>query len=365
MSMMKIFTVIGARPQFIKAAALSTVVAEEDNVSEVILHTGQHFDKNMSDIFFKELNIPKPKYNLGVGGGTHGVNTGNMLMGIESALLEEDPEVVLVYGDTDSTLAAALAASKLHIPVVHVEAGLRSFNRRMPEEINRILTDHVSSLLFTPSSVATKQLLVEGIDPAKIDEVGDIMYDATRRFSSLAKNNASDGIRDYINRYQSLGLLTLHRAENVDDQNTLMRIFKGISDIEIPILFPIHPRTEKRISEFGIKLPNNIIPLEPIGYLDILFILQHCKCVLTDSGGLQKEAFFSKKPCIVLRSETEWVELVDIGANFMAYRESDDIVNAYDKSRQVDSSVFEKNIYGDGTTSNAILNSIQSKELVI
>jgi UDP-GlcNAc3NAcA epimerase len=310
---MKIATIIGARPQFIKAAVVSRAFREHrPDVREVLIHTGQHFDANMSDVFFNELDIPKPDHHLGIGGGTHGKNTGRMIEAIESVLLTEKPDWVLVYGDTDSTLAGALAAAKLHIPVAHVEAGLRSFNRRMPEEINRVLTDHISSLLFTPTDTATRNLANEGITGERVQQVGDVMYDAAIYYQDRAQKPEG------LHLESGFILATVHRAENTDDSDRLKNIMAALSAVsmDIPVVMPVHPRTQTRIRNIGISV-GEITLLAPVGYLEMIWLLKHCKAVVTDSGGVQKEASFFSKSCFVTRHETEWRELLDSGSTFL------------------------------------------------
>lgn len=315
---MKVITVIGARPQFIKAAAVSNAFSKVGNVEEILLHTGQHYDQNMSDVFFDELGIPVPKYNLGVGGGLHGAMTGAQLAGIEEVLVKEKPDYVLVYGDTNSTLAGALAAVKLHIPVAHVEAGLRSFNRRMPEEINRVVTDHVSDVLFAPTAAAMGHLANEGVEAAKCHQIGDVMYDAALVFGERAR--ASSVILKQLGlEAGSFVLATIHRAENTDDLSRLkiiLEAFKKISE-KMPIVWPIHPRTRKILEQDGLKdlLGDRVLLIDPVGYLDMVMLEQSAALITTDSGGVQKEAFFYRVPCVTLRDETEWVELVDAGWN--------------------------------------------------
>lgn len=311
---MKILTVIGARPQFIKAAVVSRALRGQAGVQEIIVHTGQHFDANMSDVFFDELDIPKPDFHLGIGGGTHGQNTGRMIEAIEAVLLKEKPNWVLVYGDTDSTLAGALAAVKLHIPVAHVEAGLRSFNRSMPEEINRVLTDHAAELLFAPTQTAVLNLAKEGILGAKVQKVGDVMYDAALYYGSKAEKT-SQILQSLKLNSKSYVLATLHRQENVDDQKRLANILQGFATSDKPIVLPLHPRTRKRLQEFGLVVPQSVRIIDPVGYLDMVMLEKHAALIATDSGGVQKEAYFHQVPCITLRDETEWVELVECGAN--------------------------------------------------
>lgn len=312
---MKLLTVIGARPQFIKAATISRLIRERDNISEYIVHTGQHYDQSMSEVFFKELDIPKPSLNLNVGSGLHGEQTAKMLCGIEQAILTVKPDVVLVYGDTNSTLAGALAAVKLHIPICHVEAGLRSFNRKMPEEINRIMTDHASDILFAPTLNAVKQLKAEGISEEKIILSGDVMYDAALYYGERADLESS-----ILNRLEILPdnyvLTTVHRAENTDTPEMLTQIMQELDMValEHTVILPIHPRTRVKLDDWGIKV-KNIRLIDPISYLDMVKLEKNAKIIITDSGGVQKEAYFFGKPCITLRAETEWVELVDGGWN--------------------------------------------------
>lgn len=290
---LKVVTIIGARPQFIKAATVSRALVEQ-GVNEVIVHTGQHYDPNMSDIFFDELRIPKPQHHLGVGGGPHGQMTGRQLEKIEEVLLHERPHWVLVYGDTNSTLAGALAAAKLHIPVAHVEAGLRSFNRKMPEEINRILTDHASDLLFAPTETAVRNLANEGITGRKVELVGDVMYDAALFYRELAhKPNWFDGLNVEEGEFV---LCTIHRAENTDQPAKLCGILEGLGDSALPIILPLHPRTKGTIEREGIVLADNIRIVPPVGYLEMVWLEIHCRAIATDSGGVQKEAFFTASP---------------------------------------------------------------------
>jgi len=314
----KIVTVLGARPQFIKASVVSGAIEQSGRLKELVVHTGQHFDKNMSDIFFKELGMKAPDYHLGIGGGRHGEMTGRMLMEIEKVLLKEKPEIVLVYGDTNSTLAGALAAAKLHVPVAHVEAGLRSFNLRMPEELNRILTDRISQWLFTPTPVATKNLKKEGVSPQNIFEVGDVMYDVALKHGSEVKAEERVLKRLGISP-QSYILATVHRAENTDNPNRLTVIVEALQKVAqtIPVIWPLHPRTHQILQKNN-NLPMNIPHLhiiEPVGYLDMVQLEKYASVVATDSGGVQKEAFFHRVPCVTLRDETEWVELVNAGWN--------------------------------------------------
>jgi UDP-GlcNAc3NAcA epimerase len=319
---MKIITIVGARPQFIKAAPLSKVLRKDN--TEVIIHTGQHYDENMSKIFFEEMNIPKPDYNLNVGSGNHGYQTGNMLIAIEEIIVKEKPDIVLVYGDTNSTLAGALAASKLLIPVAHVEAGLRSFNMNMPEEQNRILTDHISNFLFAPTETAVDNLKNEGIKK-NVYNVGDVMYDAILHFSELAKNK-SFILNRIGSKKDSYVLATIHRAENTNDIKRLGNIINALNISEENIILPLHPRTRKYIENYNLKLSNNITIIEPVGYLDMVVLEMYSKKIVTDSGGVQKEAFFLSKPCITLRDETEWIETVENGWNILAGADTEKII---------------------------------------
>jgi UDP-GlcNAc3NAcA epimerase len=313
---MKLVTVIGARPQFIKAATVSREIATRHDIREVIVHTGQHYDANMSDIFFEELAIPRPDHHLGIGGGTHGAMTGRQLEAIEGVLLDEKPDMVLVYGDTNSTLAGALAAVKLHIPVAHVEAGLRSFNRRMPEEVNRILTDHASDLLFAPTTTAMRNLAREGIPTEQTHLVGDVMYDASLFYRDRARrpewfDTLGVDVGDFV-------LATVHRAENTDDPARLRGILEGLGGAGRPVIFPVHPRTRQRIDALDLADQPGLHLVPPVGYLEMVWLEQNCAVVATDSGGVQKEAYFHGKPCVTLRDETEWVELVEAGWNRLA-----------------------------------------------
>lgn len=321
--MTTIMTVVGARPQFVKAAVVSRALRALPDVTEVLVHTGQHYDGNMSDVFFTEMGIPHPDHHLGIGGGTHAQNTGRMLERIEALLLAAPPDWVLVYGDTDSTLAAALAASKVHVPVAHVEAGLRSRNRCMPEEVNRVLTDHVSSLLFAPSPAAVGNLAGEGISGPAVIEVGDVMYDAAIRFGASASRTtvlANLGLeqRGYV-------LATIHRQENTDQHDRLTAILAGLARSSLRVVLPLHPRTRRRLADAGLALPGNITAIDPVGYLDMLALERNAAVIATDSGGVQKEAFFHCVPCVTLRDETEWVELVEAGANVLVGADSDRI----------------------------------------
>ncbi|MCH2533962.1 MAG: UDP-N-acetylglucosamine 2-epimerase (non-hydrolyzing) [Bdellovibrionales bacterium] len=341
---MKIITVVGARPQFIKAAVVSRAFNQHKNINELIIHTGQHYDQNMSDIFFEEMSIPKPNFYLKVGGKTHGSMTGQMLEKIEEVLLQEKPHLVLVYGDTNSTISGALAAAKLHIPVAHVEAGLRSFNMSMPEEINRILTDKISNVLFCPSETSKNNLLLEGTNTKKIEVVGDVMYDAVIYY--LRKAVPSNNIKSLISK--NYFLATIHRAENTDNEINLSNIFEALREISKleNIILPLHPRTKKFIDTYNIDT-QGITLIEPVGYYDMLLLLNNSNGVFTDSGGLQKEAYFLSKPCITLRGETEWTETVDSGCNFICGTDKHKIIASYEKNKTINFD-FTKNLYGNG-----------------
>ncbi len=350
---MKIVTVVGARPQFVKAAVLSRLIAGRTDVEEVIIHTGQHFDDAMSEVFFKEMDIPKPHYNLQINGLSHGAMTGQMMIGIEDILQNEKPKCVLVYGDTNSTLAGALTAQKLGIPVVHIEAGLRSFNMQMPEEVNRIITDRISSLLFVPSEQGIKNLQQEGFDkfPVKICRSGDVMQDAAIYYCSKAiQPKGFDCAEEFV-------LATVHRAENTSDPVVLKRIFKALDVIceTTPVVLPIHPGTKAKLVAYGIQTKVKLIP--PVSYFEMIYLLQHSKLVLTDSGGVQKEAFFFKKPCVTMREQTEWVELVEQGFNLVVGTQVQDIVEGF-KNALLIAPDYGINLYGNGTAGEGILNEI-------
>lgn len=355
---MKIITIIGARPQFIKAAVVSRAF-EAGGVDEEILHTGQHFDANMSAVFFEELGLRQPKHHLNIGGGSHGQNTGRMIEQIEEILLRERPQWVLVYGDTDSTLAGAVAAVKLHIPVAHVEAGLRSFNRRMPEEINRILTDHAADLLLTPTDTATRRLVeVEGIDSSKVHQVGDVMFDAALFYGEKAQRESR--ILDELDLAENNYVLaTVHRAENTDDPARLQAILDGFAASGDTVIWPVHPRARKQLAEFKITPADQIRLIEPVGYLDMVQLQKHARLIATDSGGVQKEAYFHKTPCITLRNETEWTELINLGVNQLVGADRDKITAAIHQTlpfgSQTSATSKEAQPYGNGQASQAIL----------
>jgi UDP-GlcNAc3NAcA epimerase len=414
--MLKVLTVIGARPQFIKAAVLSRLIKQEkysSKIKEIIVHTGQHYDENMSDIFFKEMEIPKPDYHLGIGSLSHGAMTAAMLEKIEKLILKEKPEILLVYGDTNSTLAGALAASKLLVPVAHVEAGLRSFMMSMPEEQNRRLTDHLSTYLFCPTEVAVKNLEKEGIPYKDFSEInskknseinlknssqnssknnsennsenkltnnlknslqnnskeiikpsadekliclcGDIMYEASLYYRKKAENNDSRILEKLPEKFI---LLTMHRQENTDDILRLSSIFSALNKIqEYEIVFPVHPRTKKVIEKNGIKLNKHIHCIEPVGYFDMLLLESKCYFIMTDSGGVQKEAYFFGKPCITLRDSTEWTELVESGWNTLVGADEEKIMATVKKMPKYGKDI---KLYGEGNTSEIILDTLIS-----
>lgn len=364
--MPKVVTIIGARPQFIKAATVSRQILEankktEHSIEEIIIHTGQHFDANMSAVFFTEMNIPTPKYQLNINNLGHGAMTGKMLEEIEQILIKEKPDYVLVYGDTNSTLAGALAAKKLHIKVVHVEAGLRSFNEAMPEEINRILTDHLSDILFYPSSQALQNLKNEGYVNFRKQLVysGDVMHDAALLFKAFAMPPAS---LERVNN-GTFALATIHRAENTDHPEKLSHIIQALETIsmDIPVFIPLHPRTKKKISDAQLRInSSNVHIIEPVSYLEMLYLLKECQLVLTDSGGLQKEAYFFNKHCITLREETEWVELVQKGYNKLAGSDAKSIITAFHEYEKTNAA-FQPNLYGKGDAAEIIVDTLLAR----
>ena len=369
--MIKIVTIIGARPQIIKAAALSRAIKENfsNEIEEVIVHTGQHYDENMSQVFFDELGIPAPNYNLGVGSGNHGVQTSKMIEGIEDILLKEKPDYLVVYGDTNSTLAGAIAASKIHIPIVHIEAGLRSYNKAMPEEINRICCDHCSTMLFSPTATGYNNLIKEGFNPDNkkpytidnpgIYHCGDVMYDNSLYFSSTANNQQPTSNSQYI-------LCTIHRNNNTDEPERLRSIVKALLKIskEKEIIIPLHPRTKKLLDvklspelydAFTKNERISIIP--PASFLEMIRLEKNADMVITDSGGVQKEAFFFKKPCIIIRSETEWKEIVECGAAVIADANEEKIIEAYYQYIQKENQEYPE-YFGDGKAAIFICNEL-------
>jgi UDP-GlcNAc3NAcA epimerase len=350
---MKIVTILGARPQFIKSAMISREISKHKNINEHVIHTGQHFDENMSKIFFTQMNIPKPKYNLNINSLSHGAMTGRQIEEIEKVLLIEKPNFVIVYGDTNSTLAGALASIKLNIPIAHIEAGLRSFNRKMPEEINRVLTDHCSEILFTPTKNASKNLLNEGINKEKIHEVGDVMYDALLHFRLIAERNSS--ILNSLNvEPKNYFLATIHRQENTEDSTKLIDILTAVADAPMIVILPLHPRTKKRIDNLKISISSNLKIINPIGYLDMLVLQKNAEKIITDSGGIQKEAYFNNVHCITLREETEWKELVQHGVNEIVGTSKNKIERAF----KIKAKISKNEIYGNGKASGKIIDII-------
>ena len=379
MSLKKIITVIGARPQIIKAAAISRAIREvyADQLEEFIVHTGQHYDENMSDVFFKELGIPKPAYNLNVGSGAHGAMTAKMMEGLEALFQKEKPDAVLVYGDTNSTLAASLAAAKIHIPVIHVEAGLRSFNKSMPEELNRIACDHMSSLLFSPTKAGIENLKNEGFEliPTKkaainrpnIYHCGDIMYDNSLYFSKRSDEKSSVLKENGLLENQFI-LCTIHRDSNTDDAQRLNSIFTALLQIHtetgLDVILPLHPRTKKKIDELldtelhaKINLAVGFKLIPPTGLLDIISLEKNAKLIITDSGGIQKEAYFFKKPCVILRDQTEWIEMVENGNARLAGSNETFIVQ-HTKEMLNKTNVNYPAIFGDGQAASFICTKI-------
>jgi UDP-GlcNAc3NAcA epimerase len=346
---MKFISIIGARPQFIKAAVVHRELLKHKEIKSIIIHTGQHYDDNMSKVFFDELSIPKPNYNLEVGSGSHGVQTGLMIQRLEEVLINEKPDWCIVYGDTNSTIAGALVAIKLYIPVTHVEAGLRSYNRRMPEEINRISTDHIASLLFAPTKTAVEILEKEGLKDRTFFS-GDVMYDSILHYKSIINKRISE----FQAQSQPYYLATIHRQENTDNKTNLSDIFAAFSKLDKQILLPLHPRTKKYLKLYKIKIASNIKIIDPVSYLHIIYLLMNCQKVLTDSGGLQKEAYFLQKPCISLRDETEWIETLEGNWNQLAGSDRDKII------RYSQHTTFgkQKNEFGDGHAGKKIIDKI-------
>lgn len=374
---MKLITVLGARPQFIKAAMVSRYIKNESEIKEIIVHTGQHYDNNMSEIFFKELDIPTPKYNLGVGSASHGKQTARMLDGIEEVIINEKPDAVMVYGDTNSTLAGALAASKLHIQVIHVESGLRSFNKLMPEEQNRILTDHISTVLLCPTQNAVNNLIKEGIKDG-VYNTGDVMFDSVIAHKKIAESRYS--FRDVIinakhysgfesQKFKSVlmnlqkdeyYLATIHRAENTDNVNKLSIILNSFERLDRPVLFLVHPRTIRIIEKyFQNTAYSNIVFAQPVSYLEMLILSQNAKKIITDSGGLQKEAYFIKVPCVTLRDQTEWIETLDGKWNVLSKIDEKEIINNVTNVIP-DINAMNNNYFGNGDASKEIVSIIKS-----
>jgi UDP-GlcNAc3NAcA epimerase len=375
LKMMKIVTIIGARPQIIKAAALSRAIKNSfsDKIKEIIVHTGQHYDENMSQVFFDELGIPAPDYNLNVGSGSHAKQTAAMLIGIEEILVKEKPNAIVLYGDTNSTLAGGIAASKIHVPVVHIEAGLRSFNKAMPEEINRIMCDHVSTLLFSPTQTGYKNLQREGFktenkapfnrDNPKIYHSGDVMYDNSLYFSTVAEKK-TDILKKYDLKNGQFILATIHRDNNTDNPSRLNALFSALNKISmengLDVILPLHPRTSKLLEKNldaeiykSVKENKRFHIAPPASFLEMIALEKNCKIVMTDSGGVQKEAFYFEKPCVILRSETEWIELVECGTAIIADADEKKILDAYKILTSKKDMSFPK-LYGDGRAAEFI-----------
>ncbi|HIH44423.1 MAG TPA: UDP-N-acetylglucosamine 2-epimerase (non-hydrolyzing) [Candidatus Methanoperedenaceae archaeon] len=345
---MKLISIVGARPQFIKCAPLSRELRREHE--EILVHTGQHYDHEMSRIFFEELDIPEPDYNLGVGSGSHGEQTGRMLAELERVMVKETPDMVLVYGDTNSTLAGALAASKLQIKVAHVEAGLRSFDRRMPEEINRVVTDHISNLLLCPTQTAVTNLMNEGITEG-VHLAGDVMVDALEYNRKVALKRSTIIERLGIEKGKYM-VMTVHRPSNTDSRDNMSNILDALAGIDEPVIFPVHPRTRKFMIEFGLGVPVNIRLVEPLGYLDMLRLMAGAHKILTDSGGMQKEAYMLGVPCITLRENTEWVETLEGGWNVLAGADKETISESVKRASPASA---RKDVFGGAGASGKIL----------
>jgi len=356
--MTKIVTIIGARPQFIKSAPVSNQLRQH-NCNEVVVHTGQHFDANMSEVFFSQLKLQNPHYQLNIQSAKHGEMTGRMLIDIEIILLDEKPDIVLVYGDTNSTLAGALAAAKLHIPIAHVEAGLRSFNKKMPEEVNRIMTDHVSNWLFAPTEKAMSHLKNEGISNNNCYQVGDVMYDIYLQFANN-RQRQQQVLQQYQLHSQKFVLATIHRASNTDNEDTLSNIVKNLNEVAatVDVLLPLHPRTRSKLQQFGLKF-NRVKVVDPIGYLDIIALLEQSQLLITDSGGMQKEAYFTHTPCVTLRQETEWVELV--ASNWNQLLAPDELQLAQKILASIGQKGANVNLYGAGNAAEKIVSVLQQK----
>ena len=377
--MIKIVTIIGARPQIIKAAALSRAIKNKfsNSITEIIVHIGQHYDENMSQVFFDELGIPAPNYNLNVGSGSHGKQTATMISGIEEILVSEKPQAIVLYGDTNSTLAGAIAASKIHVPVVHIEAGLRSFNKAMPEEVNRIMCDHVSTLLFSPTKTGFQNLLNEGFKATnnkpfnannpKIYHSGDVMYDNSLHFSEVAEEKTNVIAKNNLEKNNFI-LATIHRNNNTDEPVRLNALFNALYKIseetKLDVLLPLHPRTAKLLEvnldstlHSKIKSSNHFKIIPPVSFLEMIALEKNCKIVMTDSGGVQKEAFYFEKPCMILRPETEWVELVECGTAIITDANEQKIIDAFKTLTSKTNMQFPK-LYGDGKTAEFICSEI-------
>ena len=370
---MKLATIVGARPQFIKAASLSQEINRypENQLFEIIIHTGQHYDYDMSEKFFEELGIPRPKYNLEISGGTHGENSGRMIEKIEKVLIKENPDLVILYGDTDSTLSGAIAASKLYIPIAHVEAGLRSFNRKQPEEINRVITDHLSDICLAPTNQAVLNLENEGISQDKIIRTEDVMADTARIFGEQSKSQ-SNLFNEYSIKKNSFILSTIHREENTNDIKRLENILRSLvfiskasnndQKIDLPVLLPLHPRTQSiiRNNKSLLKLTEELNIIKPLSFLEMIFFLKNARLVITDSGGVQKEAYLHRTPCVTIREETEWIELItsewNVLANPCIYQ---NLVTNYKKQLDFNLNKKHPNLYGNGYASTKIVNVIK------
>ncbi len=366
---MKLISIVGARPQIIKAAAVSRAIAEHNRehpdrtIVEIIVHTGQHYDENMSQVFFEELDVPQPDHNLAVGSASHGVQTGKMLRKIEDVLIQEGPEWCLVYGDTNSTLAGVLAAAKIHIPIAHVEAGLRSFNRTMPEEINRVVADHISNFLFCPTATAVDNLANEGITEG-VYQVGDVMYDCMLFYLEKAKTIEKKTLEKLDIHSGSYYLGTVHRAENTDDGPRLASISEALNEIateDCPVILPLHPRTVGYAHKYGLKFADNVNVIQPVSYLEMVVLENNARIILTDSGGVQKEAYWLGVPCITLREETEWVETVESGWNILVGADKHHIVNGVRRSSK-QRVVSPESVYGNGDAANEICKVLQGVE---
>jgi len=350
--MKKILTIAGTRPQLVKIAAVSRILRE--SFQEILVNTGQHYDYNMAGVFFDELNIPKPDYDLGIGSDSHGRQTGKMLIALEEIVDKEQPDAIIVYGDTNSTLAGAIIASKRHIPLIHIEAGLRSYNKLMPEELNRVMTDHVSTLLFTPTETAVRNLQKEGITEG-VYTVGDVMYDAVIYNMELAERRFNLQNFDLVSKQYYLG--TIHRAENTDTKEQLTAILKAFSKVEEKVYLPLHPRTKNKIKEYGLASlltdSTNIHIVEPVSYLEMLLLEKNAKAIITDSGGVQKEAYFMKVPCVTLRLQTEWIETVEYGWNQLVDPLNEDLAEVLN---YIQEGLPINNLYGSGDAAVKITN---------
>ena len=347
---MKLLTIAGTRPQLVKVASVSRELRK--HFTEVLVNTGQHYDYNMAGVFFEQLHIPKPDYDLGVGSMPHGRQTGNMMIKVEEVVEKVKPDAIVVYGDTNSTLAGALVGSKLHIPVMHIEAGLRSYNKKMPEEINRVMTDHISELLFAPTDLAVENLKKESVTTG-VHQIGDVMYDAVLYNMSIAEENYS--LEKFHLTPKNYILGTIHRAENTDDIDKMTAIINAFVNLDFKVLLPLHPRTRNKLEAYGLleklNAASNIIMSEPISYLEMLLLEKNASAIVTDSGGVQKEAYFAKVPCFTLRDETEWVETVEIGWNRLVNPLKENLVDLINSFEEKD---YKEELYGDGKAGEKI-----------